>query len=338
MAKVLTEARTMCPELIEAIKLFDRLSHARNYYQVFSDFIDWLIWQLLFPPTEVDPLENYSEEEKVHFKSIFKIIQEECKQRTSLWTRHPGDVNHLPCWYDPLGRVYQCITSKNKSSRMGQFFTPEPVVDMMVRMNIGQEQQPFVRVLDPACGSGRMGLAASNHLMSRGIACWVTMNDLDQICTKMTAINMCLNGVVGEALCMNGLDLAGNSYRFGYQVQPLLAQFPQEKWPFLEMMGLAKTGQNVRKQYVLLPLSYHATYLKHVNDQLMIEMEKRKEISDQREKDRQLQELKDHIKDRLSGTLFAGDDSLPLPKEKPTIKSSKKPHSQKQPGKQKTLF
>ena len=105
-------------------------------------------------------------------------------------------------------------------------------------------------ILDPACGSGRMGLAAAAHCMAKQTPSYVCMVDLDSICTKMTAVNMCLNGVVGESLAMNGLDVIGKTYRFGYRVIPALSQFPPDMWEYYRMLVLMKTGQDIRKQYL----------------------------------------------------------------------------------------
>lgn len=312
MPKVLTEARTICPELTDAIKEIDTLAYSRSYDEVFSDFIDWLVWQFSFPPNEDDPLQKkYNEQEQSSFLNIYKNIQTEVRKRVNLWIRDPKDEYVNPsAWYDPLGRMYECITSKNKSSRMGQYFTPDVIVNMMIQINnLGDDPSKVTRVLDPACGSGRMGLAAAINALVKRVPCWVTMNDLDPICTKMAAVNMALHGVVGEALCMNGLDISGDSYRFGYQVQPALAQYPQNMWEFYRMLMLMKTGQDIRKQYLLIKTHYEQTFLKEANDQMLLEYQERQKIANEEERKKAVQEIEDKIKSRMAGTLFDGDTS-----------------------------
>ncbi len=333
MPKLLTQARAMCPELLETVKELDSLAYSRQYSDVFADMIDWLVWQHSFPPNENTPLEKYNEEEQTAFLNAFKIIQQEVKQRVSLWTEQGT-------WYDPFGRIYECITSQFKSSRMGQYFTPEPVVDMMVGITNTNDKSELKTILDPACGSGRMGLAAAHQSLKNRVPCWVSMNDLDPICTKMAAVNMALNGVIGEAICMNGLDLSGETYRFGYRVEPAIAQYPPETWEYYRMLLLMKTGQDIKKQYVLKSVPYARTYLAQVNGRLQEEYQKRLEIEDQVKQEVALQEIKNQVKARMAGTLFEGDESqlenIELPKQSPTKRRRSK--SEEDDTNQGTLF
>lgn len=337
MAKLTTEARSMCPELIEAVKLLDQLAYSRSYNDVFTDFVDWLIWQHLLLQDEDDPLAKYQVKEQKLFLQIWQIIHTEVKSRVGMWTG-----NWLN-WYDPLGRIYECITSKYKSSAMGQYFTPEPVVDMMVQITGDVKNKEVLRILDPACGSGRMGIASSAYSMANQIPCWITMNDLDRICAKMTSINMCMHGFVGEALCMNGLDITGESYRFGFRVEPALARLPKDMWEFYRMTILFKTGQDVRKQYVLIPVAYESTFLKEANDQLVKEYEEKRKIVDEKEKATALQEFQDKIQARMEGTLFENAPILvketEIPKGKEIATTKKIPlEDEDAPDSQLSLF
>lgn len=346
MPKVVTEARSMCPELIDAVKTIDELAYTRSYSEVFEDLVEWMVWQHLFPPGEKNPLDKYSEKEQQSFLAIFKIIQDEVRNRVGLWTmdhgsKHVDDLRSNGGWYDPLGRMYECVTSKNKSSRMGQYFTPEHVVDVMVRINPPANSNEVQKIFDPACGSGRMGLAAATHVLNNKTPSWVTMNDLDPICAKMTAANMCLNGIVGEVTCMNGLEIEGSSYRFGYKVEPAIAQFPQEMMEHYRLLILMKSGQDIKKQYVLKPIPYEATYLKRVNDQLLKEYEERKHIADKEEQERAIKELQDQVKARMAGTLFEDDvsqiENVALPLERKREKQSN-PQNPTSADNQQSLF
>jgi type I restriction enzyme M protein len=329
MSKMLTQARTMCPELKEAVKELDSLAYQRQYDTVFRDLIDWMIWEHQYPPTDEHPLKarKYNEEEIKRFLNIYKNIQEEIRNRTMLWA---DETDNNKTFYDGLGRMYELITSGYKSSMLGQYFTPEPVVEFMTSiLDIGSRDK-FERVLDPACGSGRMGLCAASHAHKKGTMVWVTMNDIDPICTKVTAVNMALHGVVGEALCMNGLDIEGDSYKFGYQVVPLLSFIPQESWEMYRAIMLAKTRQDIRKQYVLRPVEYKDTFMKSANDKILEDWKERQKIENKAERANALEELERQVNDRLKGSLFENDSSqvenIKLPsEEKPKSKKNKKP-------------
>ena len=336
--KVLTEARSICPELKPAIRLLDDLAYTRQYSKVFEDFVNWCVFQFSYPPSESDPLaKKYKEQEQAAFLDIYKHIQTEVRQRTSLWLK-----DGMGAWYDPLGRIYECIVSKNKSSRMGQYFTPEHVVDMMVKMMINDQREGLQTVCDPACGSGRMGLSAAAQLMQSKTPVWVTMNDIDTILTKVTAINMCLNGVVGEVTNMNGLDLTGDTYRFGYRISPILTKFPKDQWQFVRMALYAKTGEDIRKQYIMEAITYEETYLSQVNQQTLQDLKERQKRDAKAAQQAKIQALQTTIQQRMKGTLFEGEtistDELILPKKQTKKGRGKAPKKSIGDGQQGNLF
>jgi type I restriction enzyme M protein len=67
------------------------------------------------------------------------------------------------------------------------------------------------KVLDPACGSGRMLLAAAK----RNRFALFYGADLDNTCCKMALVNMLLNSLTGEIAHMNSLS---NEFFTGYKV------------------------------------------------------------------------------------------------------------------------
>lgn len=82
----------------------------------------------------------------------------------------------------------------------GQFFTPEPICELMARIQGNAE--PGSRVLDCACGSGRTLLAAAK--INRNATFFGA--DIDRNCCMMCMINQCLNGLLGEVAWMNSLS------------------------------------------------------------------------------------------------------------------------------------
>lgn len=101
---------------------------------------------------------------------------------------------------DALGDLFMECVSYVKN---GQFFTPQPICDMMSEITMNGEIKDGMNVLDCACGSGRMLLSAAKknrNLLFYG-------SDVDINCVKMTAINMIVNSMVGEVAHMNALSL-----------------------------------------------------------------------------------------------------------------------------------
>lgn len=103
---------------------------------------------------------------------------------------------------DVIGDLFQgSITYGEK----GQFLTPMPICRMMTQMTIPKEQTDLdVRrsVNDPACGSGRMLLAAAEmqpnwHFVGQ---------DVDLRCTRMAAINLALRNYYGHVVWGNSLS------------------------------------------------------------------------------------------------------------------------------------
>lgn len=100
----------------------------------------------------------------------------------------------------------------------GQFVTPEPVCQMMARMTVGEVEEAGdctlpKRVLDPACGSGRMLLGVA-ELQPQ----WELFGqDIDFRCVRMTAINLALRNLYGYVLWGDTLrDEVKLIYRTGF--------------------------------------------------------------------------------------------------------------------------
>ncbi len=92
----------------------------------------------------------------------------------------------------------------------GQFFTPEPICEMMARMTNPTESDS--RILDCACGSGRILMAAAK--INRNASFYGA--DVDRNCAMMCVINQCLNGMLGEVAWMNSLS---NEFFAAWQIR-----------------------------------------------------------------------------------------------------------------------
>jgi len=109
---------------------------------------------------------------------------------------------------DVLGEFFEQHIS---NGRNGQFFTPYPVCQFIASITATDwkqaENAPVdrpLRILDPACGSGRM-LLATHRTLGPGDEYYGI--DIDRTCVKMTALNLFFNGVWNsEVMCANALS------------------------------------------------------------------------------------------------------------------------------------
>ncbi|MEM3653033.1 MAG: N-6 DNA methylase, partial [Nitrososphaerales archaeon] len=62
---------------------------------------------------------------------------------------------------DFLGRVYEKLIPPLERKRLGQFYTPPSIVDLIIRLTL---RRPDAVVLDPACGSGSFLVKAYHRL------------------------------------------------------------------------------------------------------------------------------------------------------------------------------
>jgi type I restriction enzyme M protein len=203
----MAKSRDFQPSLKHFIKVFNSFKGYYYDYDIFSDFIDFSVGCLLWEGDQdlADRLKKKYENDYPLFAELF---------RSMITTM---DEN-LSCsnWFDVLGTLYESIASYSKCSFMGQFFTPAPVCDLIAAVQADADMTgKKLLISDPAAGSGRMllafnGIAPGNILIAQ---------DIDQICTKMSAINMAIHGCQGQAINGNSLG-TDDIFRFGYEVNP----------------------------------------------------------------------------------------------------------------------
>jgi hypothetical protein len=170
-------------------KTFNQLCYGSDESKVFDDFLDICICCLSG--------QRYEEE---YLSIIKKYSKEKVDLLVTLFSQMVIIMdNNGTGLTDCLGEFFQQRITKGQH---GQFFTPPHVTDFMAQI-VTDEETVRQTIMDPACGSGRMLLSTAK--VSRRN--YFFGADLDNRCSKMCAINLCLNGLLGEVAWMNSLTL-----------------------------------------------------------------------------------------------------------------------------------
>ena len=216
------------PNLRDFEKQFSRLVNVthRDSLMVFDDMLTYIIG-CFNPDNQADPTWRYTKEQNVMFYDLM------CE-----WLQVMQKMIDSRGWYDAFGDFFMSNVGKTSQSYKGQFFTPHHICDFMARITMDDkcEETPstipcngFGRrmvVNDCACGSARLLLAAHAVNIERGVRpCYYVGEDVDRICCKMAAINMCAHGMFGEVVCHNSLT-EPEQVNFGYIVNEGLYPFP----------------------------------------------------------------------------------------------------------------
>jgi hypothetical protein len=140
----------------------------------------------------------------------------------------------------------------------GQFFTPEPICDMMAKIlnpaGFGE------RVADCCCGSGRMLMAVAK--ISRNSLFFGA--DIDRTCAMMCVINLCLNGLLGEVCWM---DTLMNRFYGGWRIE----LHPEHGVPYIREIAESESYMVLRLPEKKQEFVVQQTPVSKVTQQLMFE-------------------------------------------------------------------
>ena len=188
----------MITDISDFVKTFKKIAISKSDESVFTDFLDISICTLSAGQYEEEYLsivKRYKKEEVGLFCELFAHM---------IMVMDDNGAGLTDC----LGEFFEQNLSRGKH---GQFFTPEHVCDFMAAIVNPEENDK--RILDPACGSGRMLLSAAKINRNN----YFFGADIDSTCCKMAAINLCLNGMIGEIAWMD--SLGGRDYHWsGYSI------------------------------------------------------------------------------------------------------------------------
>lgn len=169
-------------------KLFSELSYRFDVSEVFSDFLDYALLVMKWQDRDRD-FSYYEKKYERHHTLFPQLIDE-----LTLASDNAGEGMK-----DALGDFFMDEISHGRN---GQYFTPQPICDMMASLTAGSIKNDQI-VNDPACGSGRMLLALGK--INRN-AIFIG-SDIDITCCKMAVINMFYNTMRGEIACMDPLSM-----------------------------------------------------------------------------------------------------------------------------------
>jgi type I restriction-modification system DNA methylase subunit len=165
---------------------------------VFNDFVTMGICSFHRQNIETKLKVPNPENEKLYLDTIKGYSKDELNEFAKLLGLVQLQVSENP-YSDILGEFY---TEWITHGENGQYFTPEPVSDLMSEL---QSKEPIEhqRVLDPACGASIMLLRFANKHPNN----YFFGVDNNLTCAKISTLNFFLNGLRGEVACMNSLSM-----------------------------------------------------------------------------------------------------------------------------------
>lgn len=214
-------------------KSLNYLAQRHGIRQVFEAVIDLTLFNLILTDEaglRKNPLQDYTEDERQELVKCLEALGEIME-------------NGGQGMYDALGDLFMEYLSFGKN---GQFFTPQPICDMMAIMSFTEKPKNGQTVCDPACGSGRLLLGAAKQ--NRELRFYGS--DVDLLCVKMTVLNLALNNLVGEIVWGNPLTLevwASFNIRREFLTGFPIIFIQKESNQFGKLQSSLKTAKNDQK-------------------------------------------------------------------------------------------
>ena len=186
-------------------RLFRDTARHCHRYEVFRDFVTLTAISLHNRINLVDALEaeylaiigRYPREDQLRFPQLLAELVE---------------IMEVEPW-DALGQLYMELSIQ--SEHVGQFFTPPEISELMARITYGGAlaslKEPFVTVMEPACGAGGMILAFAKVMIDSGHnpaeRMWVHCQDIDRTAALMCYVQLALWHIPGVVVVGNTLAM-----------------------------------------------------------------------------------------------------------------------------------
>ena len=182
------------------------LDRSKSLETVFKDFLTLSTYSLAQPFYQSEELEQkYLDVEKQYSKEQVEIFGEMLALLVSALEEKHQDF---------LGQVFSMNNFGN--AKKGQFFTPYHVSKLMseitsynVRIDI--ENKDILTLSEPCCGSGGMVIAFAESMKETGYnyqhQLFVEAIDIDELCFKMTYIQLALLGIPAKVIRGDSLSM-----------------------------------------------------------------------------------------------------------------------------------
>lgn len=187
------------------ISAFNSIAKHKHRYKVFEDFVTVSAISLHNATNKYQSLEQeyltiingYSKKERIAISKLFAML-------VNLLNPEPIDI---------LGQLYMELEISSKGN--GQFFTPDPISQLMGKMAYGNKIElpecGFITMSEPACGAGGMVLAFVKEMLNQKLNpanhLWVQCVDIDRMVALMCYIQLSLWGVPAQIIVGNTLTL-----------------------------------------------------------------------------------------------------------------------------------
>lgn len=194
----------------EIVKRIQGMTCGQSVYSIFEDWVEMLALSI---SNSIDIM-NYREREE-RYMSIAKKYDKKhldtmCEMNGLLIEAFEQGMD------DVLGYVYMHL--EISSSRLGQFFTPYHICQLMARMNkLEPDADGILRINEPSCGAGGNIIAFAEWLGMNGMnyqeVLRVVCQDLDYKAVYMCYVQMSFLGIPAKVVQGNTLQ---NPYVSGY--------------------------------------------------------------------------------------------------------------------------
>lgn len=202
LSKQATQHRT------NIIKMIDEVGRRHNRHQVFRDFVTMSAVAM----SKLD-LRQAEAREELYMSCVRRYSPDEASLIAHMFGELQEGLHVAP--RDLLGEIFMQLDLG--SSRMGQFFTPHHICELMASLTMSDDieekvaRRGFVTVHEPASGSGATIIAMMLAMQERGLSyqrhVHVTAIDLDPTAAMMAYVQLSLMHVPATVVHGNTLTL-----------------------------------------------------------------------------------------------------------------------------------